>query len=100
MSSKVNIFSKEWCRIVFENRNRDYGAYLMRTSASKRHLISLIIAIIVFTAGSTAPVIIKRITPERKERDVSVRVLTDIKLDKPAEKVDEIIAELPPPPHC
>ena len=98
MSSKVNIFSNEWCRIVFENRNRDYGAYPMRTSASRRHLIALIIAIVIFSVGSTAPVIIRRMAPERKERDISVRVLTDIKLDKPIEKVNEIIAEMPPPP--
>jgi periplasmic protein TonB len=98
MAQKVNIFSNEWCDIVFENRNKDYGAFSLRRLSNNRHSIALIIAILFFLIGTTAPVIIKKIVPERKERDVSVRTLSDINLDKPKEKVDEMLKELPPPP--
>jgi protein TonB len=98
MATKVNIFADEWCNLVFEKRNQNYGAYLLRKLSSKRHLIALIIGVSVFTLGCLAPVIVRVMVPERKEKDVSVRVLTDIKLDKPKEQVDELIKELPPPP--
>lgn len=32
-----DLVSKEWCDLIFENRNKDYGAYLLRREARKRH---------------------------------------------------------------
>jgi protein TonB len=98
MAQKVNIFHEQWCEIVFENRNKEYGAFILRKLSNIRHVIALAIATVFFLLGTTAPVIIKKIVPERKEKDVSVRMLSDIKLDKPKEKVDEMMKELPPPP--
>jgi protein TonB len=98
MAQKINIFSDEWCDIVFENRNKDYGAFSLRKLSNSRHIVALVVATLIFILGTTAPVIIKKIVPERKERDVSVRTLSDINLDKPKEKVDEMLKELPPPP--
>jgi len=98
MAQKVNIFSNEWCDIVFENRNKDYGAFSLRKLSNNRHFFALVIATAIFIIGTSSPVIIKKIIPERKEKDVSVRILSDIKLDKPKEKVDEMLKELPPPP--
>jgi periplasmic protein TonB len=98
MASKINIYSDDWIDLVFENRNHTYGGFLLRKLSSKRTFIALIIAVVIFTIGVSSPSIIKSITPEVKEKDVSVRTLADIKLDKPKENVDEIIKELPPPP--
>jgi periplasmic protein TonB len=98
MASNLNIFSDEWTDLVFHDRNQSYGGYLLRKFSSRRHMYSLIIAVVVFVLGVSTPSIIKSITPERKEKDVSVRTLTDIKLDKPKEAVDEIVKALPPPP--
>jgi periplasmic protein TonB len=98
MASKINIYSDDWIELVFEERNQSYGGYLLRKLSSKRTMTALIIAVVIFTLGVSSPSIIKSIRPEAKERDVSVRTLADIKLDKPKEVVDEIIKELPPPP--
>jgi periplasmic protein TonB len=98
MASKINIYSDEWCDLVFEKRNHAYGGYVLRKLSNKRHMTALIIAVVVFILGVCSPSIIKSITPETKEKDVSVRTLADIKLDKPKENVDELIKELPPPP--
>jgi len=98
MASKINIYSEEWCDLVFEQRNRTYGGYVLRRLSERRHMISLRIAAAVFIIGVSMPGIIKSIRPEAKEKDTSVRVMTDIKLDKPKENVDELIKELPPPP--
>jgi len=98
MASHLNIFSDEWLELIFQGRNKEYGGYLLRKLSSRRHIFSMIIAIVIFVLGVSAPSIIRVITPENKEKDVSVRTLTDIKLDKPKENVDEIVKALPPPP--
>lgn len=51
--SKVDLKSREWCELVFEGRNKAYGAYDMRAKSGRRHLyavIDIIIGIIVIGA--------------------------------------------------
>ena len=51
--SKVNLKSQEWCELVFEGRNKAYGAYDMRAKSGRRHLyaiIDILIGIIVIGA--------------------------------------------------
>lgn len=96
--TRFDIFSNEWCDLIFKDKNKNYGAYMLRILSARRHAISLVIAIVVFVLGVSFPSIIHSITPERAEKDVSVRSLTNIKLDKPMEVVEEIIKALPPSP--
>ena len=35
--SKIDLTSPEWCELVFQNRNRSYGAFKMRADSKKRH---------------------------------------------------------------
>ena len=37
----VDLNSKEWCELVFEDRNKEYGAYYLRKTSTARHLIAL-----------------------------------------------------------
>ena len=37
MTKEVNLSSKEWCDLVFDGKNKDFGAYVVRTESSKRH---------------------------------------------------------------
>ena len=37
MATRVNLSSREWCDLVFEGKNKDFGAYVIRTESSKRH---------------------------------------------------------------
>jgi periplasmic protein TonB len=96
MSEKLNIYAGEWCDLVFEGRNKEYGAYVDRQRSSKRHGLALLIAVSVFTIGVSAPVLIKFLAPEKKEKMVEVTKLADIKIDKPIE--NKIEAPPPPPP--
>ena len=32
-----NLLSKDWCDMVFENRNKAYGAYRLRAQAGRRY---------------------------------------------------------------
>jgi len=38
---EVDLNSKEWCDLVFEGRNKEYGAYYLRKTATRRHLFAL-----------------------------------------------------------
>ena len=32
--AKLDLTSEQWCELVFEGRNKDYGAYYLRRSRS------------------------------------------------------------------
>ena len=54
MARDVNLTSPVWCDLIFDGRNKEYGAYVLRQKSSDRHLIALIIvisAIVVAMAG-------------------------------------------------
>ena len=51
MAKEVDLSSREWCDLVFEGKNKDFGAYVIRTESTKRHnkaVIYTIIGAIVF----------------------------------------------------
>ncbi|MBR4828805.1 MAG: energy transducer TonB [Muribaculaceae bacterium] len=37
MATEINLSSREWCDLVFEGKNKDFGAYVIRTESPKRH---------------------------------------------------------------
>ncbi len=37
MAKEVDLSSREWCDLVFEGKNKDFGAYVIRTESPKRH---------------------------------------------------------------
>lgn len=40
MKNSFNLNSSEWCDIVFEGKNKEYGAFVLRQTSWKRHLIA------------------------------------------------------------
>ena len=68
----------------------------MRTNSSKRQGRALLIAGLIFVLIVSAPLLIKQIFYNKVEKEVSVRVLTDIRIDKP--EADNLLKEIPPPP--
>ena len=37
MATEINLSSREWCDLVFEGKNKDFGAYVIRTDSPMRH---------------------------------------------------------------
>ncbi len=94
---KTNIFSSDWCKIVFDSRLKDYGAFELRTDSSRRHRIALIATIILALAIFTLPGLIKSIIPEKKEVNVEVTAMSKIDLEKnKVKEVQPIIEQAPP----
>lgn len=95
--SKVDIISQEWCDLVFEGRNKGYGAYDLRSKAGKRHLwavIDILIAIaviagIIFTYAKASEAI-------RNAQGVEVEQVTELsQLKKDEPKKEEKKIEVP-----
>jgi protein TonB len=80
--------------IVFEIRNRQYGAYLLRKNYNRNVNISLFIGILILTLAVIGPYLSAKVTEysqNRAERQVEIKMEN---LDKPLEQV----APPPPPP--
>lgn len=94
---KTNIFSNEWCRVVFDKRLKDYGAYQLRMESSGRHRTAIILTIVLFLLAFTLPGLIKIIIPAKKEVNVEVTALAKIDLEKAKPNVAQPVIEQTPP---
>lgn len=85
--SKVDLASREWCDMVFEGRNKEYGAYRHRANKGKFQLRAIIIvlimiaAIVAFILAKTA---VEAALSEGKNLDEDqVTELAELKKDEP-----------------
>jgi len=79
--------------IVFEDRNKEYGAYELRKKYSKRGSIALFISIFVLIIAVGAPLIASILNKEASNNYVNKDGTIVIDLGEPDEKI-----EVPPPP--
>lgn len=96
---KLNIFKKEWLDLVFEGRNKTYGAYQLRSDNPRVTTIALFIGILVFGLGLASPLIIKGIGGslwDNKKEEVLDTEITFVDLALPPPPPPPV--EMPPPP--
>jgi len=91
--SKVDLISRGWCDLIFEGRNKDYGAYKMRSRAGSRNLRALII-LILFLAAVGVIIGIKTVVAEAMKnsmQDESAVELKSLKKEEPKKKEEKKI---------
>lgn len=89
--SKLSIYENKWTDLVFENKNKEYGAYQLRQENSKNSVTALFMGLLLITALGSAPVLISKITTS------TVEVEPEPTIYKPTViPVDPIV--VPPPP--
>lgn len=66
--SKIDLISRGWCDIVFEGRNKEYGAYRMRSRAGRRNAFALLM-VIAFIFGVGVIVAVKTVVNELTKND-------------------------------
>lgn len=93
---KLDLLKKQWLDIVFEGRNKLYGAYELRNSNGKTTMRSFIIGGIIFTFLVSIPVL-ANLLPEDSEDNTLDQKITTVKLP-PKEKPKENLPPPPPPP--
>jgi protein TonB len=90
----ASLFNKEWIDLVFEGRNKKYGAYQLRSQNPKTTTIALICGSLFFTALVAAPFIYNKIkagmAETEKPEDEKIIEVVDIPV--------EIEEPLPPEP--
>jgi len=65
MARDIKLNSSEWCEMVFENRNKKYGAYVLRQTSSKRHIIAFIVGMLIVAVLVAIPAFLKAVTPPK-----------------------------------
>lgn len=103
MAKDINLTSKAWCDLIFEGRNKTYGAYAMRQSSSKRHLMALLIVGVLAAFLTILPTLISTIeNATRRQTSDSLQeesVLAELKeLEDKVNEQDIIRQETAPPP--
>jgi len=98
MQRYFDINSKEWCEIVFDGQNKNYGAYILRKLSDKRHLKALVIVSVFFILALYLPALVKTVLPEEKVRIVEVTNLSILEVEQNKSKDENVITAPPPPP--
>lgn len=85
------ILSADILDIVFEGKNKDYGAYQLRKTYNKRILIALIVTASVALLALLGSILASSLAPSGPKEEIKEVTIQDI-------KQEEEIKELPPPP--
>ena len=62
--SKLSIYETSWIDLVFQYRNKEYGAYQLRRESAKTSIMALFMGILLLTSALTIPVILNYFNPE------------------------------------
>lgn len=106
MAKDVDLSSKEWCDIVFDGKNKEYGAYQLRATSVKRHTKALLSVVIVLALILTAIILVMTDVFKSADEDINAKneqeevimAPEDIpeeeeQMDIPEQKPEEVQAE-------
>ncbi|HEY5499585.1 MAG TPA: energy transducer TonB, partial [Bacteroidales bacterium] len=95
---KIDLTSLEWRELVFQGKNKQYGAYQMRGDSNKRHNLAMIIVTAVAVIAFSVPKLIE-IMEKSKVKETNVEVMKMSTLEKAEVKNDiKKAAPVEPPP--
>ena len=102
MAKEVDLSSREWCDLVFEGKNKDFGAYVIRTDSPKRHnkaVLWTIIGAIIFGLLAFGFVKANQYLEERRlaEQGEQEEVLIDMSQDAEEPEPEQERLEQPKP---
>lgn len=102
MGKDVDLSSREWCDLVFEGKNKDFGAYEMRTTSTKRHnkaVLYTIIGAILVVAAAVSIAKVQEYLAERRLAEMAEQeeVLIDMEQNEEPEEEEQQKLEQPKP---
>lgn len=92
--SKIDLVSRGWCDLVFEGRNKEYGAYRMRARAGSRNLHALIVLLLIIaTIGVIVGVkaVVTELTKKNDLGNEAVTTISQLKKEEPKKKEEKKI---------
>ncbi|RZL46499.1 MAG: energy transducer TonB [Pedobacter sp.] len=98
-NNSSNLYNSEWLALVFSNRNKNYGAYVLRSESSSITVKALLIVVPVFVSLFVGPMIYAQYKPKE---ETAIQVVIDTQkpdiiheLKKEETKKEEVKKELP-----
>jgi protein TonB len=80
--SKSNIYETNWTDLVFENKNKEYGAYQLRQENAKTTITALFMGLLLLAGiGSVSMLINKFRTPVSHGRTYLLTHIVPVNLD-------------------
>lgn len=61
MSKDIRLNSEEWSDFIFEGKNKQYGAYKLRQSSSKRHIVAFLVVLVFAAFVSVLPSLVSAV---------------------------------------
>lgn len=105
MAKGVNLTSKEWTDIVFDGKNKDFGAYVMRQRSMRRHwiaiigIILLLIAVAIAVVSYSAYLDFKRAEEEAIAKGEQMSQIEMLQEEQAQEEEEEVKYEEEPEPE-
>jgi len=95
---KLDILKNQWVDIVFEGRNKLYGAYELRKSNRKTTIKALIFGAIIFVAAVSIPLFLSMLPESKEDSKVKDIKITKVNLPPKKEEPKQNVYTPPPPP--
>jgi protein TonB len=96
MGKDIDLTSREWRELIFEGKNKEYGAYYLRETSNNRHIKALMVIAALAIVLAIIPrlyTFVSEMIPKDDEQTTSV-VLEDFTLDQPKEEEDPLPEEI------
>lgn len=103
MGKDINLNSSEWRDIVFEGKNHKYGAYELRQTSSKRHLVALFIIVVFVAVVGAIPAFLDAVKPKDQnlggiDDAFELSAMANVEEQVPEENIIRQETAPPPPP--
>ena len=91
MAKDVDLSSSEWIDLVFEGKNKDFGAYELRKASAKRHNRAMIVILIVLLIVAIIALLANTVLQKAEERpeDQIEQAMIDYSADEQEDEPDE-----------
>lgn len=91
MAQDVDLSSKEWRDIVFEGKNKEYGAYILRKDSPSRHNKAMIVIIIMMALIAALAFLVDTVIKQAEARpeDEGEQVLVEMATTEEVEETPE-----------
>ena len=101
MAKDINLTSEKWIDMIFEGKNKNYGAYTLRKNSPTRHTFAFLVvlaAAILTVLGSIGISQYNKAREAQRQAMTEVSALSNIDLDKPEVPEENIQKQFEAPP--
>lgn len=85
--SKIDLISSDWVDLVFEGRNKAYGAYRLRKSTTKRNILAMV-AVVILLVVAFIILTVKNFVDEKRAKVAMTQVAELTNYDQPKKKAE------------